>query len=604
MRRPTVLVIDDSPTIRKLVEIAARSTDWHLHFAATGRDGVATAAATNPDLVLLDFVLPDMKGVDVCRRLAGDVRTSRIPVLVVTAKHDGARDLFRQFPTFAGWLPKPFGADELINRVQQLLRESSQARRARHSTLTISREKKELAARAIYAVLKPQLGGMPSWVADLVPGSPVAPALARKLLTPQLVETLLEALVPVYREVLADEKHEIVPAPSDAKFRGSLHDWPIRDVLVLLGGAGGTGVLELECKLGTVFVYLRDGEVLLVSTREPSLYLGRSTGVAAFGGEVAADALALAEAEQRESGKPLFVSLAEAGALPKACDLGAALHHHSKHLLIAVLAESDLEFAWRESVALPNYVEAYGRHVSTNRDTLIGVPLSTDSPTSRSVAQLTLERLRADSVVRVLPQGVAFDRVRGFSEKVRELSLSASERKVLALVDGHSPSEQISSRSGLESAEVAHVMHRLTEIGLIRQRSGSSALGTYADSRGPGAILILEPDIEGFHKPLEVMLSSRSEPLTLVSLDHEPDVLEAIRRERARMVILNAELGEAVLASTVRAVREADDLAHVSMVAVLEHSTDETQAELVSQGFDAILVKPVAYAELERLIDQ
>ena len=66
-----VLVIDDSTTLRKLVEIALRGTGAEIDFAASGSEGIRRAAAHPPDVILLDFMLPDMQGVDVCARLAG-----------------------------------------------------------------------------------------------------------------------------------------------------------------------------------------------------------------------------------------------------------------------------------------------------------------------------------------------------------------------------------------------------------------------------------------------------------------------------------------------------------------------------------------------------
>src|SRR3954470_12479243 len=63
-----LLVIDDSATIRKLVEISFRGSAWVLEFAGTGADGLARAAQGGPTMILLDYVLPDMKAAEVCKR--------------------------------------------------------------------------------------------------------------------------------------------------------------------------------------------------------------------------------------------------------------------------------------------------------------------------------------------------------------------------------------------------------------------------------------------------------------------------------------------------------------------------------------------------------
>ena len=81
-----LLVIDDSPTIRKAIEIAFRGTNWIADFAPNGREGVLKAKNAPPDAIILDFVLPDMRGVDVCEHLAAEPRTASVPILVVSGK--------------------------------------------------------------------------------------------------------------------------------------------------------------------------------------------------------------------------------------------------------------------------------------------------------------------------------------------------------------------------------------------------------------------------------------------------------------------------------------------------------------------------------------
>src|SRR5439155_6138286 len=93
-----MLVIDDSLTIRKLVELSFRDQDWAIEFATTGAEGAAKAVSCAPDLILLDFVLPDMKATEVCRRLACDQTSAQRPVILMSAKMESVRELFKPFP--------------------------------------------------------------------------------------------------------------------------------------------------------------------------------------------------------------------------------------------------------------------------------------------------------------------------------------------------------------------------------------------------------------------------------------------------------------------------------------------------------------------------
>jgi DNA-binding response OmpR family regulator len=116
-----LLVIDDSATIRKLVQIAFRESDFAVDFAGSGRDGIELAQRRAPDVILLDFMLPDMKGIDVCRRLAATPETARIGVVVMSGKSDIA-SLFRDSPNVVAFLPKPFTPAAVSEQVRAALR--------------------------------------------------------------------------------------------------------------------------------------------------------------------------------------------------------------------------------------------------------------------------------------------------------------------------------------------------------------------------------------------------------------------------------------------------------------------------------------------------
>ncbi|HLL24128.1 MAG TPA: response regulator, partial [Kofleriaceae bacterium] len=191
-----LLVIDDSATVRKLVELSMRGTDLRPHFAATGGEGVQRAAALAPSAILLDCVLPDMTGLDVCGALAADARTASIPILVVTAKHERTRIEFQPFTSVVDFIGKPFTAPDLIARVERAIGEAgSPAARP-------TRELAQRAARILYQRLREGLGHIPALLPQLEPG-PVAPALAKRLLTPEVIEHLLVELRPIYEELLA-----------------------------------------------------------------------------------------------------------------------------------------------------------------------------------------------------------------------------------------------------------------------------------------------------------------------------------------------------------------------------------------------------------------
>jgi two-component system OmpR family response regulator len=117
-----VLVVDDEENITYLLGTALRHFGFDVDTAGSGREGLAKATDTKPDLMLLDVMLPDVNGFDVCRRLrdAG----VQVPILFLTAR-DGTEDKVRGL-TLGGddYVTKPFSLEEVVARVRAILRRS------------------------------------------------------------------------------------------------------------------------------------------------------------------------------------------------------------------------------------------------------------------------------------------------------------------------------------------------------------------------------------------------------------------------------------------------------------------------------------------------
>ena len=120
-----VLVVDDEPMIGELLATALRYEGWQVAAARTGRAAGRTAATLDPDVVVLDVMLPDMSGFDVLRRLR-DARP-RIPVLFLTAR-DAVEDRIAGL-TAGGddYVTKPFSLEEVVARLRALLRRAGAA---------------------------------------------------------------------------------------------------------------------------------------------------------------------------------------------------------------------------------------------------------------------------------------------------------------------------------------------------------------------------------------------------------------------------------------------------------------------------------------------
>ncbi|WP_075730942.1 response regulator transcription factor [Streptomyces acidiscabies] len=118
-----LLVVEDDPGIRMLLESTLRLSGYEVLGAATGREALRTVDESRPDLVLLDIMLPDLDGIEVTRGLrASGVRT---PVLFLTARGELADRIAALSAGGDDYVPKPFSIEEVLLRIRAILRRTS-----------------------------------------------------------------------------------------------------------------------------------------------------------------------------------------------------------------------------------------------------------------------------------------------------------------------------------------------------------------------------------------------------------------------------------------------------------------------------------------------
>ena len=124
MGRGQLLLVDDEENLRSMLTAALRHSGFDVDVASSGREALERVPETRPDVVVLDVMMPDLDGFEVCRRIRND--GSQVPVLFLTAR-DAIDDKVRGL-TLGGddYLVKPFSLEELVARVEALLRRSGQ----------------------------------------------------------------------------------------------------------------------------------------------------------------------------------------------------------------------------------------------------------------------------------------------------------------------------------------------------------------------------------------------------------------------------------------------------------------------------------------------
>jgi two-component system OmpR family response regulator len=148
-----VLVVDDEPNIVDVISMALRFEGFSVDSAGSGADAIASVAASKPQVMVLDVMLPDIDGFEVARRLAG--ARAGVPILFLTAR-DGTEDIVRGL-TLGGddYMTKPFSLEELVARIRTILRRSGlsepESSQLAFADLTLDEDTREVSrgARAI-----------------------------------------------------------------------------------------------------------------------------------------------------------------------------------------------------------------------------------------------------------------------------------------------------------------------------------------------------------------------------------------------------------------------------------------------------------------------
>jgi DNA-binding response OmpR family regulator len=143
----TVLVVEDESSIASFVALYLKNAGYAVRTAANGNEALAQFQASTPALIVLDLMLPDIDGIEVCRRIR---KSSDVPILMLTARDEDVDKIIGLEVGADDYLTKPFNPRELVARVKSILRRASPERRQveskqlRHGQLLVDAGRREV----------------------------------------------------------------------------------------------------------------------------------------------------------------------------------------------------------------------------------------------------------------------------------------------------------------------------------------------------------------------------------------------------------------------------------------------------------------------------
>jgi DNA-binding response OmpR family regulator len=127
---PSILVVEDEGSIASFVSLYLKNAGYTVRTASTGSEALSQVAAQMPGLIVLDLMLPDIDGIEVCKRIR---QTSDVPILMLTARDEDVDKIIGLEVGADDYLTKPFNPRELVARVKSILRRATPDRRERES---------------------------------------------------------------------------------------------------------------------------------------------------------------------------------------------------------------------------------------------------------------------------------------------------------------------------------------------------------------------------------------------------------------------------------------------------------------------------------------
>ncbi len=153
-----ILIVEDEPDIRDLLEFHLQKEGFRTQTAKNGETGLSLARKINPDLILLDLLLPGIKGIDVCRLVKSDSATSNINIIMVTALGQ-EKDIVKGLESGADdYISKPFQIKVLLARINSVIRRNKKIKKKPDLILDINNIQIQPRTRTVKANGKPIKG--------------------------------------------------------------------------------------------------------------------------------------------------------------------------------------------------------------------------------------------------------------------------------------------------------------------------------------------------------------------------------------------------------------------------------------------------------------
>ena len=453
---PRVLVVDDSATIRRIVRRTLSQAGFEVAVATDGRDGLEVVQREVPDLVFVDFVMPNMNGLKFVQAMRQISNLEHVPVVLMSAKADKIGDGFVAQTGALDAISKPFSPEALLTVAEHVLTKASDTLLPPPAPIDSSERISlpplvpvDIPTEVTPLALADASAAIAMRIADLIHDA------AGEIDAHWLTDRLEARFEPAELLERMEELAGMVPGrDGEIALRGRIQHVPIGDVLQLITQQRQTGVLEIEKRPSqsgrSVSICIKEGQVQLALGRvkEQEFRLGRFL-------------LRESMIEREDLERIITNRGGQRGLLGRQL---VKLGYISMDELKGVLANQTSELIY-ESLRWRRGEFRFVRFASR--------PEAEDANLSLPVANILMEGLRRVDEWRLIEEQIhSFDAIpRRDEEALRSIDLgrfAADERRVLDAIDGTRAVIEIVEHTRLSSFEVCKVIFQMATSRLVR----------------------------------------------------------------------------------------------------------------------------------------
>lgn len=442
----SLLVIDDSPTVLRVMEGVLNHAGYRVTCLESGTNVLETAREIRPELIFVDFAMPDISGYEVCRRLGQHPELQNIPVVIMSTRGDAVGERFVRAMGIVDHITKPFAPEALLALVEHVLAKS------RSESLDERRQRREHdeALRS---------GGQVTF-ARMRLSSLLSQATGERVTADELLPLVTQAL-DSDPSLLRDLRLAIAEHPTAPALAGVLSTVPIGEVLQLLALQRQSGFLHVYKGITTVSLAFKDGSVRLVTGENIPSELLLGTILVRERLIDPSDLEALL-ANRHGTTRRLGAQVVQLGYVDRD-QLHRVLRRQSAELVYEIIRWGAGTFEFERCAALPAEVLEFEFGLGIDELLMEGFRRVDEWGLIESVLP------SLDAVVQLVPGGI---------ETLGAATLQPEELHLLRWVDGRRTADQVIAEAGQGRFAGARILYRLLSTRVVTTRGPEISVTT------------------------------------------------------------------------------------------------------------------------------